>query len=54
VPYRLSTFPIVSLNEVPFTERQDIQEYAKDFLRIRGDVEAFGDNFVSRKGAVEL
>lgn len=52
--YRLSTFPIMSLNEVPFAERQGIQEYAEDLLHIRGDVEALKDNSVARKGAINL
>ena len=52
--YRLSTFPITALNEVPFAARRGVQEYAEDLLNIRGDVEALRNNSVAREDALEL
>jgi predicted nucleotidyltransferase component of viral defense system len=52
--YRLSTFPITALNEVPFAAARSIQEYAEDLKSIRGDIEALRDNSVARENAIEL
>jgi hypothetical protein len=52
--YRLSTFPISTLNKVPFMAERGIPEYAQDLKNIQDDIEALRDNSVARQNAIEI